>query len=552
MPSASTIVSSTPSRSSSLVWPPDYKEFFQTRVRRLARYQDPEILELAMQNYAQSAANFINDWVDTYDPRNANMGQRTRLPLILFPKQRELIDFFDACVQAQAAGLVEKSRDMGATWCACAYSVWMWAFVPGSSVGWGSRKAQYVDRMGDLDSIFEKMRRLIVGLPGYFKPVSFDMAHMKIINHVNGSTITGESGDEIGRGGRKSLYFVDEAAHLEHPEAAEASLNDNTNVPIYMSSVSGVGNVFHRKREAGIDWTPGMEMKKFKTYVMVMDWRDHPAKTRDWYEAKRQQREEEGLLHVFKQEVDRDYAASVANAIMQKKWIDAAIDAHKRIKGLLTGGYVAGLDVADGGGDRNALVRRKGVVLELAEEWGERDTGVTARRAVEAARHTLPISVMYDCVGVGSGVKAEINRLDDDGLLPREVSFKPWDAGSSPECPDDNVIPDDPESPINKDFYMNLKAQGWWELRRRFERTYRVIAEGAKYPADQLISISSEIPCLRKIEKELLQPTSALSTTMRLLVEKTPDGARSPNLADAIMMCYWPVDAYAYDPLMGD
>jgi hypothetical protein len=26
--------------------------------------------------------------------------------------------------------------------------------------------------------------------------------------------------------------------------------------------------------------------------------------------------------------------------------------------------------------------------------------------------------------------------------------------------------------PLNKDFYTNLKAQAWWELRRRFEKTH--------------------------------------------------------------------------------
>jgi phage terminase large subunit len=26
--------------------------------------------------------------------------------------------------------------------------------------------------------------------------------------------------------------------------------------------------------------------------------------------------------------------------------------------------------------------------------------------------------------------------------------------------------------PLNKDFYTNLKAQAWWELRRRFELTH--------------------------------------------------------------------------------
>jgi phage terminase large subunit len=68
--------------------------------------------------------------------------------------------------------------------------------------------------------------------------------------------------------------------NLEHPDAVEASLDQNTRVRIDISSVAGVGNVFHRKREAATDWEPGDEMEQFKTYAFVMDWRDNPLKSK--------------------------------------------------------------------------------------------------------------------------------------------------------------------------------------------------------------------------------------------------------------------------------
>jgi phage terminase large subunit len=37
---------------------------------------------------------------------------------------------------------------------------------------------------------------------------------------------------------------------------------------------------------------------------------------------------------------------------------------------------------------------------------------------------------------------------------------------------------------------------------------------------------------------------------MRLVIDKQPEGTRSPNLADAVVMCYWPVDELAYDTSM--
>ena len=36
-------------------------------------------------------------------------------------------------------------------------------------------------------------------------------------------------------------------------------------------------------------------------------------------------------------------------------------------------------------------------------------------------------------------------------------------------------------------------------------------------------------------------------TRMKLIIDKQPEGTRSPNLADAVVMAYWPVDELAYD-----
>jgi hypothetical protein len=352
---------------------------------------------------------------------------------------------------------------------------------------------------------------------------------------------------------KDGLYLTDHcivthnSAHYEHPESIEAALSQNTNVQIDISSVSGVGTVFHRRREGGVDWDPEYEMEPNRTHVFVFDWRDHPGKDQQWYEAQKARAEEEGLLHVFRQEIDRDYAASQVATILQREWIHSAIDAHKKLEGMARGRYVAGLDVADGGGDKNALVRRKGSVLEYAEVWSERDTGVTARRAVDGVRKFLPVDLFYDCVGVGSGVKAEINRLRDEKILPREVHVHPWDAGGQPSEANERVISGDESSPLNKDHYANLKAQGWWLLRLRFERTHKAVTQGARYRPEDLISIPSDLPLLRQLEKELLQPQSKLTSNMRLMVDKQPEGTRSPNIADAVMMCFHPARENTFD-----
>lgn len=506
---------------------------------------DPALMAGAMEFYRTHPVEFINHWLDTYDPRNAGKQTPAKMPFILFERQAEMVEFILACLRGEENGLMEKARDMGATWVCCAVSVWLWRFWDGAAVGWGSRKEQLVDKIGDPDSIFEKMRMLIRGMPREFWPDGFNetdhMAYMRIVNPQSGATITGEAGDNIGRGGRKLIYFKDESAHYERPEKIEAALADNTRVQIDISSVNGLGNVFHRRREAGVEWSGGPAIRGV-TSVFVMDWRDHPTKTDDWYQARRKKAEADGLLHVFAQEVDRNYAASVDGVIIPAAWVTAAIDAHEILGFEAEGASVAGLDVADEGGDRNALALRKGPVLQSVEDWGEGDTGETARRAVQGVSGIGPVEVQYDSVGVGAGVKAEANRLASVDELPPGITFVPWSAGAGVLNPDEHIDPQDRNTPINKDFYANLKAQGWWQLRRRFERTYRAVHEGIDYPAEDLISLPSTLPKLRQLQKELGQATASRTTgALKLVVDKSPPGTRSPNLADAVVMAFWPV-----------
>lgn len=540
-------------------WPPDYQSAFAYRLKMIRRVEDnPEIAKGIRRHYSTRCVEFIEEWVDTVDPRNAGVpGRRVRMPFILFQRQRDFVQFLQDCLEYEQGGLVEKSRDMGATWLCCAFSVWLWLFRTGASVGWGSRKEMLVDRIGDMDSIFEKMRDIVDHLPGWMLPEGFSrgahLAHMKIINPQNGSSITGESGDNIGRGGRKLIYFKDESAHYERPERIEAALADNTRVPIDISSVHGLGNVFHRKREAGWDWTPDEPPPPGRTLVFVMDWRDHPAKNQEWYEGRRRTAEDEGLLHLFYQEVDRNYAASVAGILIPPEHVVSAIDAHVKL-GLPMdeGGWCAALDVADndGQGDRNAIAARKGLVLRHAREWGDRDVGVTTRRAISECEAFAPLDLQYDSVGMGSSVKAEYNRLRDERAMPPGIRLIPWSAGDGPLNPESRVVPHDNKSPLNKDFYGNLKAQGWWLLARRFEKTHRAVTRGEKFDIDELISIDGKMPLLRQVQKELSQPTGSKTTArLKLIVDKTPEGTRSPNVGDAVMMCYHPVKS-GYDSSM--
>jgi phage terminase large subunit len=530
-------------------WPIDYEPVLAWRMWAVTKVAYLKLSPAAIKAwYSTRPHEFIEHWGTTYDPRNAGTKRPVKLPMLLFTRQRQFIDWLQLCVSNRSHGLVEKSRDMGLSWLACFVSVWIWAtWMDGPSVGFGSRKEELVDKIGDPSSIFEKIRMAIRALPPFLLPEGLSepdhLVFMKVINPQTGATLIGECGDNIGRGGRTLLYWKDEAAHYARPELIEAALADNTNVQIDISSVNGLGNVFQRRRASGLDWTPGDDMPRGRASVFVADWRHHPAKTQAWYDERKRKATEEGLLHIFAQEVDRNYSAAVEGTIIPAEWVQSAIGAHLKLGFGDDGAWSLALDVADGGGDTNALASIKGVVIKSVEAWGERDTGATTRRAVVACEGKGKVELQYDCIGVGAGVKAETNRLADEGLLSPKITVVPWNAGAEVRDKESPMIPDDRDSPLNKDFFYNWKAQAWWLARMRFEKTHRAVTEGVKYDPSELVSIEPDMPGLQELVKELSQPTAGRSTnTLKLIVNKTPEGTRSPNKADSVIMALNPAE----------
>lgn len=529
-------------------WPPNrtYNDIFAERQRRIFELKEnPSLIAGAKLYYSDKPIEFINDWCVTYDPRNAPKPDKpTLMPFILFPIQEKGVHFISSCIKDQENGLIEKSRDMGATWLFSAFSVHQWLFVPGTAIGWGSRKEMLLDKLGDPDSIFEKMRMTIDYLPRFFWPEGFDpkkhATYMRIINPENDSTITGEAGDNIGRGGRKTIYFKDESAHYDRPEKIEAALGDNTDVQIDLSSVHGTANVFARRREAGEEWKPGKKITTGTTRVFIFDWSDNPLKDQAWYDRRKLKAKKEGLTHIFAQEVDRDYSAAVEGVCIPNKWVKAAIDAHK-ILGLDDSGMKIGaLDIADEGGDKNAYTYRKGIVIKSAKAWGQGDTGETTRKVISLAKQGGVNKIDYDCIGIGAGVKAEANRLKKEKKL-NGLKFIPWRASASPLFKNKRVVPKDKQSPLNKDFYANLKAQAWWQSRLKFERTYDAVTNGTEHDPADLVSIDSNIEDVHVLVKELSQATYSTNGQGKIVIDKKPDGTRSPNLADSCVICLWPV-----------
>ncbi len=528
-------------------WPPDYVKEFDRRLVWKNKILDDELLQTQMQvYYATHCVDWINDWCVTFDPR-AKPPLPRLMPFNMFKRQEEFVDFILSCFEDKQSGLTEKSRDMGATWICCAISIWLWLYHPGVVIGWGSLKERGVDKMGDPKAIFPKMRQILANLPRFMLPDGFrlkrDATYMTIINHANGASIIGEAGDDMGRGGRTSIYFKDESAHYLHPELIEAALGDNTDVQIDMSSVNGAANPFYLRRMAGVEWTPDCIIEPGKTRVFILDWRDHPKKTQEWYDLRYKKAEDEGMLHILRQEVDRDYLGSIDKVVIPQDWVRSCIDAHIKLGFTDDGLRRAAQDIADGGRDKNALAIAYGVVIRFCEHWGG-EAGAAARHSVPIASEHGCKELYYDSVGVGVGYKTEINTMKREGTLPKSLRIHPWNGGGSVLDPEENIIPFDSESPTNEDQYLNLKAQSWFRLRTRIYKTHKAVTAGAQFHPTEMISFDSKMPKIHQLCLELSQAVHKPSLKGKTMIDKKPEAALSPNMADAVVTLFNPTKEY--------
>jgi hypothetical protein len=507
---------------------PDYVQVFEWRAERLQRIRaNPGALPALRTFYKDNPAQFIIDWGMTFDPRNVERNLPASIPFLLFPKQEEWIVWFMERWRQQEPGITEKTRDMGMSWLTIALADSVCLFNRGVVAGFGSRKEEYVDKIGAPKSLFWKARMFLQMLPPEFRgswDINKHAPHMRIMFPDTDSTITGESGDGIGRGDRSSFYIVDESAFLERPMLVDASLSQTTNCRQDISTPNGMGNPFAQKRFGG------------KIKVFTFHWRDDPRKDEAWYQ--KQVNELDAVT--VAQEIDINYSASVEGVVIPSAWVQAAIDAHVKLGIEPTGARRGGLDVADEGIDKNAFAGRHGVLLEFLQSWSGKggDIYQTVIKTFAICDEREYEVFDYDADGLGAGVRGDSREINEKRREAghRMVRVEPFRGSGAAHDPEGEMVP----KRKNKDFFLNAKAQAWWSLRMRFQETYRAVVEGMPYDPDAIISIRSDLPELSALIMELSQPTYTINGVGKVQIDKKPDGTKSPNLADAVMIAYQP------------
>jgi phage terminase large subunit len=261
-------------------------------------------------------------------------------------------------------------------------------------------------------------------------------------------------------------------------------------------------------------------------------------------EAARAEDEDE-YRHIYLGEPKQDDESS----IIKRSWIMASIDAHKALGFAAEGRKRLGFDIADSGIDKCANVYSHGSVVLWTDLWkaGEDELLMSCTRTYLAARDR-GAHITYDSIGVGATAGAKFAELNAarHGVSP--VVYAKFNAGGAVFRPEAEYKP----GTKNKDMFSNIKAQAWWLLADRFRNTYNAVRKGEKFPVDEMISLSSDLPNIELLIEELATPKKDYDQNGRVKVESKKDLAKpnreggpvpSPNLADAIVMAYAPAPA---------
>lgn len=266
-------------------------------------------------------------------------------------------------------------------------------------------------------------------------------------------------------------------------------------------------------------------------YVRKVSWRDNPK----FPEVLRIEMERDRAanykkyLHVWEGECNADYEDS----IIEPEWIDAAIDAHVKLRYAPRGDRVLGFDPADSGSDAKATAARHGMLVEDVRRWHDGDIDDAIAKAFDQADEYRANVIVYDSIGVGAGVKVGLK----ERIASRTVDVQGFGAGDSPwpgKYEDDR---------LNEDVFRNLRAMGWWLLADRFRRTYQAIEKGEYFDPADMISLSSSIKDLQQLKTELVRQQRKRTSGSRMIQLVSKDEMRakkipSPNMADALMMAF--------------
>lgn len=199
------------------------------------------------------------------------------------------------------------------------------------------------------------------------------------------------------------------------------------------------------------------------------------------------------------------------DALIALTWVEEA-NARQHTAGTQTA-MVAGIDVAGPGEDETVVAVRRGDDVLDIRAWAQPDAREDVVRYLQAAVPYGLKQVNVDHVGMGHFFHLDVR----DALEPSGVVVQGVNAG----------LPSEVEDDLGNKVYANLKAEHFWELRRRFmDGQIRANGRIDQTTQSQLVGILYQ------------QPRGVV--TIEKKEEARKRGVKSPDRAEALMLAFAP------------
>ena len=137
------------------LWPKNYSDNLSYRINIQVKCKEsPERMSLVKEECRKNILFWINSFVMTYNPRLTP----AVIPFITYDFQDEFILDLVSHMENEKDKLIDKSRDMGVSWCVLTVFTWYWLFGgEGRDFLCGSRKEEYVDKIVDMKTLLQKI-----------------------------------------------------------------------------------------------------------------------------------------------------------------------------------------------------------------------------------------------------------------------------------------------------------------------------------------------------------------------------------------------------------
>lgn len=198
--------------------------------------------------------------------------------------------------------------------------------------------------------------------------------------------------------------------------------------------------------------------------------------------------------------------------LIPKDWVMAAFDRKASyVKRLTNKAFdAAGVDVARYGENKTVFVLVKGVTVVGIKQYPKQSTMKTAAQVVALCGAVDPVNIKVDEVGVGAGV---VDRVLDQGYPITGIEVG--------------------RAAIDKDRFANLRAEYFWQLRKRFEDGDISLA-----PLKKTLSRADMIKFVEQICSIRYEHNPSGKIAIWSKEKMRRDGLRSPDLADALMLAF--------------